>query len=215
MQNRQRPVRGASRVPVRWPMRYGNATFLAEGTALDLTDRGWRMAGTMPVVPGMRVTVQVAVPARATLLCIHRATVLWVNDQEFAIEAQVMDPMDQAWVTEFLQQKLGRQLMPRTTQPEISPPAVSPNTHSVQPAPCIPSLEDVFRRVFALQGDSTDRLVDTRGNHADPDSEERTSDGLIDDVQDKTLRQAHRILRMMRTIHQLHARTGRDLRVEN
>ncbi|QPD02728.1 MAG: hypothetical protein Nkreftii_000502 [Candidatus Nitrospira kreftii] len=73
MHNRTSPGRHASRFPVSWPpMRYGNATFPAEGTVLDLTDRGWRMAGTMPVVPGMRLTVQVSVPERPTLLRVDR-----------------------------------------------------------------------------------------------------------------------------------------------
>jgi hypothetical protein len=215
MQNRQRPVRGSSRVPVSWPMRYGNASFLAEGTVLDLTARGWRLAGTMPVVPGMRVTVQVSVPERATLLRVQRATVLWVKDHEFAIEAHGMDPTDQAWVTEFLQQKLGLQWMPRATHAEGSPPAVLPNTHCVQPAPRLPSLEDVFRRVIALQADSTDRLVGTRGNHDDSDSQDRKPDGLIDGVQEKMLGQAQRILRTMRAIHTVRARTGRDVNAEN
>ena len=45
MQNRKSLVRPFSRFPVSWPVRYGNETFLAEGTVLDLTTRGWRRGG--------------------------------------------------------------------------------------------------------------------------------------------------------------------------
>lgn len=173
------------------------------------------MAGTMPVVPGMRVTVQVSVPERATLLRVQQATVLWVKDHEFAIEALDLDPMDQAWVTEFLHQKLGRQWLSHTTRPEPSLPTRSPNTQRALPPRGLPSLEDVFQRVFALQADSTDSLVETRGNHDDPDSHERASGGLIDGVQDKTLGQAQRILRATRAIHAVRAQTGRDVIAEN
>lgn len=36
-----------------------------------------------------------------------QATVLWANDREFALEVREMAPEDQAWVGEFLRQKLG------------------------------------------------------------------------------------------------------------
>jgi hypothetical protein len=138
MQNRTSPVRRASRFPVSWPMRYGNAAFLAEGTVLDLTARGWRMAGTMPVLPGMWVAVQVSIPERPTLLRVQRATVLWVKDHEFAIEVHHMDPMDQAWVSEFLHQKLGLEWISRTTHPENSPDRVA---HAMMAAICSNSCE--------------------------------------------------------------------------
>jgi len=214
MQNRKRPVRRSSRFPVRWPMRYGNATFLAEGTVLDLTDRGWRLAGTMPVVPGMRLTLQVSVPARPTLLRVQRATVLWVKDQEFAIQAHDMDPMDRAWVTEFLHQKLGLQWMSRTTHPETSPPTLSPNTQQALPPRGIPSLEDVLQPLLALQTDSTHRPADARWD-GDSDSEECGSDASRDSVSEKMWREAHRIFRKMRALHEAPARTGRDVIADN
>lgn len=157
MQNRKGLVRCSSRFPVSWPMRYGNATFLAEGTVLDLTARGWRVAGPMPVVPGLPLTLQVSVPERATLLRVQRATVLWVKDHEFAIEVQDLEPMDQAWVSEFLHHKLVLQWLSRTSHSETSPPTLSPNTHRALPPRGIPSLEDIVQEVLALQTDSTHR----------------------------------------------------------
>jgi hypothetical protein len=52
--SRTRLVRRSTRWPARWPMLYGNEEFVAKGTVLDVTDKGWRMAGPMPVYPGMR-----------------------------------------------------------------------------------------------------------------------------------------------------------------
>jgi hypothetical protein len=195
-------------------MRYGTATFLAEGTVLDLTARGWRVAGTMPVVPGMRLTVQVSVPERPTLLRVQRATVLWVKDHEFAIEVHDMEPMDQAWVTEFLQQKLGLRWLSRPTHPETSPLAVSPKTQCVQPGPRIPSLADVFQRLFALQTDSTHRPADARWN-GDSDAQEDGSDASRDGVPEKMGREAGRILRGMVTLNEARARRGRVVIADN
>jgi hypothetical protein len=47
--SRTRPVRRSTRWPAHWPMLY-----VATGTVLGVTDKGWRMAGPMPVYPGMR-----------------------------------------------------------------------------------------------------------------------------------------------------------------
>jgi hypothetical protein len=115
MTNRTNPVRRHSRFPVSWPVLYGNDDFLAEGTVLDLTALGWRVAGSMPVIPSMQLTLKVSVPDRSIPLCIRRATVLWVHDHQFAIETHAMAPSDQAWVTEFLRQKLGLMWISRTT----------------------------------------------------------------------------------------------------
>lgn len=107
MIKRTSPVRRHSRFPVRWPVVYRGSEFIAEGTVLDLTRIGWRIAGSMPVTPGMRLSLELSVPDRSEPVRIERAMVLWVKDCEFAIEAQGMTPTDQAWVNEFLYHKLG------------------------------------------------------------------------------------------------------------
>jgi hypothetical protein len=187
-------------------MRYGNAAFLAEGTVLDLTARGWRMAGTMPVLPGMWVTVQVSIPERPTLLRVQRATVLWVKDHEFAIEVHHMDPMDQAWVSEFLHQKLGLEWISRTTHPEPEP---SPTTQPARPPRGIPSFEDILHHLLDLQTDPTNKLADTPWD-GDSDSEEGGSEALRDGVPEKLWHEAHRILRMMIALNESCARTSWD-----
>lgn len=214
MQNRKRPVRRSSRLPVSWPMRYGNATFLAEGTVLDLTARGWRLAGTMPVVPSMQLTVQVSIPERPTLLRIQRATVLWVKEHEFAIEAHELDLMDQTWVSEFLDQKLGLQWLSRTTHPEASLATVVPNLQRALPPGGIPSLEDILQHLLDLQADSSHRPAEDQG-HDDSDSEEDGSDASCGEGPEKLWHEAHRILHGMRAMHKVRAGTDRDVIDEN
>ena len=80
------PIRRHSRFPVSWQCCGGDGTaFGRKGQSSDLTARGWRVTGAMPVVPGTQLTLKVSIPDRSTLLCIHRAIVLWVKEQEFAI----------------------------------------------------------------------------------------------------------------------------------
>jgi hypothetical protein len=143
MTNRLNPVRRYSRFPVKWPVLYGNDELLAEGTVLDLTSLGWRLAGSMPVVPGMQLRLQVSIPERSTTLRIQRATVLWVNNHEFAIEAQDMDPIDHAWVTEFLRQKLGLMWISRSADQETSVHTMDegPYRETALADPSIPSVD--------------------------------------------------------------------------
>jgi len=74
---------------------------------VDLTHIGWRIAGTMPVQAGMQLALELAVPGKSQPLRVERATVLWVNGCEFAIEAHEMEREDQLWVDGFLRQNLG------------------------------------------------------------------------------------------------------------
>lgn len=214
MQNRKSLVRPFSRFPVSWPVLYGNETFLAEGTVLDLTTRGWRLAGSMPVVPGMRLILQVSIPERSTLLRVQQATVLWVKDHEFAMEAHGMAPSDHAWVTEFLHQKLGLRWMAPTNHPETSPPTVSPTTQLTLPPRGIPSLDEVLQQLLALQPDSTNKPANAQWDE-DSDFQEGESALSIDNVPQKMWDQARGILRKMVALNEARARTGWDPITDN
>ena len=216
MQNRKSSVRHHSRFPVSWPVLYGNDTFFAEGTVLDLTALGWRVAGSMPVTPGMQVTLQVFVPERPTPLRVLRATVLWVKDHEFAIEAHEMKSSDQTWVAEFLRQKLGLMWMSRTIDEETSPQNKDEMPHRTtdMTSPCVPSAEDVLQRFLALHTDLNDGRTDARWN-GELDFQEDAADDPIDCVPQKTWDQARRILRGMLAIGAARERTGRDSVAEN
>jgi hypothetical protein len=113
MMNRTHPVRRHTRWPARWPILYGNEEFVAKGAVLDVTAEGWRMAGPMPVHPGMRLNLWVWPSERPEGFHIQEATVLWVRGYEFALEVQNMNPIDQAWLTQFLDRALGLWLVPR------------------------------------------------------------------------------------------------------
>ncbi len=211
MQNRKSPVRRHSRFPVTWSALYGNNSFLAEGTVLDLTALGWRMAGSMPVIPGMQLTVQVAVPERSTPLRVQRATVLWVKDHEFAIEAHELTPSDHAWVTEFLHHKLGLRWIPRTTNQETSlqdrEDVLREAIHL--PLPSIASIEDVLQRFLACHRDSANGPAMARWD-GNLDSQEGEVDARLYRVPQQMRNEARGTLRKMVAINEACARTGRD-----
>jgi len=210
MNNRTNPVRRHSRFPVSWPVLYGNNSFLAEGTVLDLTALGWRVTGSMPVAPGMQLTLQVSISERSVPLRIHRATVLWVKDHEFAIEAHELTPVDQAWVTEFLQQKLGLKWMSRITNQETSLQAKGDAPHKAAlPQSSVPSVDDVLHRFLVIETALSDMPVETQWN-GDSDFQEGEVLTSYDYVPRKLLREASRILRGMVTIKAARQRSNQD-----
>lgn len=216
MTNRPNPVRRYSRFPVRWPMLYGSDELVAEGTVLDLTSLGWRLAGSMPVVPGMQLTLQVSVPERSTPLRIQRATVLWVKDHEFAIEAHEMAPIDHAWVVEFLRQQLGLMWMSRTADHEISVHPRDEMTYSETALPLspIPSVEDLKQRLSTLPANPTDMAAKACWND-DPDVQQGDAPSSDDPLPSTILFDARRIIRRMLALKAARARTGRDPIADN
>lgn len=86
--SRTHPVRRYTPWPRRWPMLYGNEEFVSQGTVLDVTATGWRMAGPMPVRPGTRLNFWVWPSKRPDGIHVEGATVLWVKGFEFALEVQ-------------------------------------------------------------------------------------------------------------------------------
>ncbi|CUS39203.1 PilZ domain-containing protein [Candidatus Nitrospira nitrificans] len=216
MANRTNPVRRHSRFPVSWPVVYGNEALLAEGTVLDLTSRGWRVAGSMPVTAGMQLTLQVSIPERSAPLYVHRATVLWVHDHEFAIEAHEMTSIDQAWVTEFLQHKLGLMWMSRATDQETSLQARDKTSHAeiARPQPPDPSEEDVLRRFLASETASTDQPVERRWDSA-LEFQETETPTLAGRRPEKVLREARRILRRIVAIKANRVQTGQNQILNN
>ncbi|THJ18512.1 MAG: hypothetical protein CAF42_009430 [Nitrospira sp. CG24B] len=216
MTNRTNPMRRHSRFPVSWPVVYGNDALLAEGTVLDLTALGWRVVGSMPVVPGMQLTLQVSIPERSAPLCVYRATVLWVKDHEFAIEAHEMASIDQAWVAEFLQNKLGLMWMSRTADHEASLQAgkKTPHGETALSQHSIPSMEEVLRRFLAIETGSADMPTQPQWN-SDSEFQETETHTLCNRPSEQVLLEARRILRHMVAIKADRVRTGRNLIVGN
>ncbi|WP_413936783.1 hypothetical protein [Nitrospira sp. BLG_1] len=211
MNHRTDPMRRHSRFPVSWPVLYGDGAFVADGTVLDLTSRGWRITGSIAVVAGMQLTLRVSVPGRSTPLCIHRAIVLWVKEHEFAIEANEIAPDDQAWVAEFLRHKLGLMWMSQTPDQEPSHQIRTTQSRGepLPSQPSLPSLEDILRRVAAADLASTMMTTKAhRDNNSDvPQSEINTP---IDDVPEKVWSEARSIVRRMLSIKAVRGQTGRN-----
>jgi hypothetical protein len=216
MQNRTNPMRRHSRFPVSWPLLYGNEAFVAEGTVLDLTALGWRVAGSIPVVPGMELTLQVSVPERSTPLCVRRATVLWVHDHEFAIEAREMATMDQAWVTEFLRQKLGLMWMSRTTDRKtpLQTGDEASRGETTRPQPSVPYMDEILHRFLAIEASATAHFAEPSWNH-DTDCHGEMDHTIHNSVPEKTLHEARRLLSGMVAIKTTCERTGRDRIADN
>ena len=216
MKNRMSPMRRHSRFPVNWRVMYGTTEFVAEGTVLDLTTRGWRIAGTMPVLPGMPLRLQVCVPERPEPLHVLRATVLWVNNYEFAIEADEMARRDETWVTEFLRHKLGLMWMAQEGPPETSHQVGGEASwrRETSRQPCRPVMDDILKQFLALNMILSDIPTEARWNR-DLDFQEGETDAQCDPVPAKIWHEADRILRGMLAIKSAHIEMGRDVIADN
>lgn len=211
MTNRPNPVRRYSRFPVRWTMLYGSDELVAEGTVLDVTSLGWRLSGSMPVVPGMPLALKISIPERSAPLHIQRATVLWVKDHEFAIEANEMAPIDQAWVEEFLRHKLGLMWMsPAPDQEPLIDTTVAPHLVTALSLSPMLSIEDIQRRFSVAHIDSTETPTEACWN----DDSVQQSDGLSP-LLNTTIPEARRIVRTMLAHNAVRARTGQDQIMNN
>lgn len=211
MRNRTHPMRRHSRFPVRWSMFYGNDQFLAEGTVLDVTALGWRVAGTMAVIPGTHITLQVWVPDKIRPLYVPRATVLWVTGQEFAIEVQDMAPRDQAWLTEYLNRKLGLMWMSNSTVHEPSPENRQQRPlGETDPLPASePCGEDTLSRRLGIPAYPIDVPFNAHQRSDVPlqgDEEDPPSDRVLEDTWATSLR----LIRGMEALQATRARSGQD-----
>jgi hypothetical protein len=137
--------------------------------------------------------------------------VLWVHDHEFAIEAHEMTPIDQAWVSEFLRQKLGLMWMSRTTDQETQLQArdEEPRGETALPQPFIPTVEHILHLLCAVDTASAGISVETWKN-GDSGFQETNAHTLCDRVPEKILREARRIHRDTIVIKATRERNGPD-----
>lgn len=216
MTNRMNPLRRQSRFPVRWSVLYGNDQFLAEGTVLDVTALGWRVAGTMAVVPGMPITLRVWVPKKATPLHVQRATVLWVNSHEFAIEVHEMAPRDQVWVTDFLKHKLG---LMWTSHPTVHEPSTQnredPSLVETDPLRASDlSSENTLPRRLGIPFYTIEAPV-TVCRMTDPLMQDNDKNLLSDHVLEDSWTTSLRLIHAMEVLQATRARTDRDPIADN
>ncbi len=107
------PVPSKTQWPVHWLMLYGNEEFVANGTVLDVTTKGWHVEGPMPVQPGMHLNIWAWPPQKPEGLHVGDATVLWVKGYEFGLDIEDLNPADQEWLAQFLDRALGWWLLPK------------------------------------------------------------------------------------------------------
>lgn len=211
MENRMDPMPRHARFPVKWPMSYGNEAFLAKGTVLDLTAFGWRLAGTMPVTSGMQLRVQVSVPDRSVPLQVQRATVLWVNGHEFAIEAHELALSDQAWVTDFLREKLRLRWMAGILDQLPLLPASTDPSHGETEAPqrAVPSLAVLLHRYCVAALALTEIPTDVLRN-GDAAAQEDQLHDVDTHRSEKMFSETCRTVRGMVALKTARVRTGRS-----
>jgi hypothetical protein len=126
---RAMPIRRRTRYRVCWPMRYGTDRFFAEGTVLDVTEAGWRLAGPVPVQPGTSLWIQVCLPDSPVEATTVRGKVLWTKGLEYALS--IDGPP--SWLEAFLGQALSRWLYPSVpeTEPACRSTMFDPSTHQL------------------------------------------------------------------------------------
>ena len=110
-------LRQHARFMVRWPMLYGNDGLIAEGTLLDVSHAGCRVAGTMPVAVGMLLRLWVSPVQREETVYVKEARVLWTREHEFGLELRHVDPQDHQWLIGFLEHAERRHSFRRKLQP--------------------------------------------------------------------------------------------------
>lgn len=170
MENRTGPIRKHSRFPVRWPVLYSGEDFVGEGTVLDITQTGWRLAGAMPVAPGMRLTLHLWPQGKRGPIRIQQATVLWVNGCEFALDVPELAAEDGAWLARFLDHRLGRWLI-RDVQAQnpMSPPLVEST----------PASEEIVRKEHPAVDEVQAEIAGGIRRREDPANEEGTALRLL------------------------------------
>ncbi len=106
-----------SEYDARWAVTYWNDELFGQGTILNISHQGCRIAGTMTVVEGMRLKLWISPPTKEDELCVEEARVLWVNDYEFGLAFQRVAAIDRRELAVFLQNIERRQ----SFQPVHSP----------------------------------------------------------------------------------------------
>ena len=130
---------------------------MSAGTVLDVTQTSWRVAGAMPVRPGMHLTIQLwPSDGSGTKIDVAGATVLWVKGCEFALDVPSLSPHDRDWFTGFLTQKLSLSWM----RPLPAAPAPFPKRTSGSAGHMTPDHEAAIQREILREiGMGTDYRV--------------------------------------------------------
>ena len=85
-----------------WPVTYWNDELFGQGTVLNISPLGCRVAGTMTVVDGMRLKLWIS-PSNEEPLSVEEARVRWVKDHEFGVEFRRLALIDHRELAAFLE----------------------------------------------------------------------------------------------------------------
>ena len=79
-------IRSFRRFPVQGRAFYFHDRGRGIGTIWNLSLNGWRLDGTLPVEPGMVLSLWILLPDNAPTLFVDRVTVRWSRGLEFGLE---------------------------------------------------------------------------------------------------------------------------------
>lgn len=100
--------RSHNRFQVQCPVYFLGGSFLGRGTAIDVSQDGWRVEGDHQVKRGMHLAVRLFLPDQDPPVRVERATVRWCSDQEFGLQILKMDPPEQQRLSHFVKSLVQR-----------------------------------------------------------------------------------------------------------
>lgn len=100
-------TRSTDRFPVTFPVIFGGAPFVGEGTLTDLSASGCAIVCDRTVLSGSYVRLNVLMPDRSPSLAIDLGKIRWVRGQVFGVEfirlpTMAREQLDQAIWNRFL-----------------------------------------------------------------------------------------------------------------
>lgn len=100
-------VRSSERFPVTYPVIFGGAPFVGEGTLTDLSASGCAIICDRTVLSGSYVRLNVLMPDHSPSLAIDLGKIRWVRNHAFGVEfirlpTIASQPLDQAIWIRFL-----------------------------------------------------------------------------------------------------------------
>ncbi len=79
-------IRSTDRLPVTYPVVFGGAPFVGEGTLIDLSASGCAIACDRTVLSGSYVRLNVLMPDQSPSLAIELGKIRWVKGYVFGVE---------------------------------------------------------------------------------------------------------------------------------
>ncbi|MEC4890683.1 MAG: response regulator [Nitrospira sp.] len=95
-------MRKNQRIEGSMPIRYSGTMIAGEGTITDLSLSGSRIAGNVPVLAGMVLTLQLFVPGDPEPVLIDRATVQWAKESAFGVDFGALPPKTAARIAQAI-----------------------------------------------------------------------------------------------------------------